>query len=114
MDMNEPYTLDGYLASNMPPIRTGLPFVVWISVSSGVTDHPCVWVAGRARSNDDLTVIAIEPDVHLIGDSTISSSEFERVTEWIELNRDVLVRHWSGELFSGDAIAGIKSLPTPA
>jgi hypothetical protein len=100
----------GYVDADLSPKRTGLPFVVWISqkagaphdvrvkVSRGPKVHPSEWIS-----------VAVRPEVHVVGVGKMSAHELGPLRQWIELNRDVLVKHWEGEIeYTEDAIAALK------
>ena len=105
--------MDFFLASNLSPASTGLPFVVWISVQPDDCHDPCVWVSKSGRpSPSEFVKVAIRPDVRLV-DGNISESDFDLLRRWIELNRSVIEGHRSGETpFSEDAIDRIRRLET--
>jgi hypothetical protein len=100
-----------YFLSNISPARTGLPFIVWIGIGSGFDYDVRVWVSRSPQAGfSDLIAVAIRPRVHVIS-GFLSPHEIESLVRWIELNRDILVRHWSGEIDSGDAISAVHSVP---
>lgn len=96
--------------ANLGPTHTGLPFTVWISprmsakhdvrvrVSKGVLVHP-----------SDLITVAVRPRVRVIEGGTLSQKEWTLLTRWVDLNRDVLIRYWDGDIEDApDAIAALK------
>jgi hypothetical protein len=103
--------LDFYLASNLWPKETGLPFVVWISLRGELGPDACVWVS---RSPKDLpskmVTVAIQPDVRVV-EGEMSATDLVSLRKWIELNRDVLVGHWDGDIESSvDALNAIRPI----
>jgi hypothetical protein len=97
--------------ANLSPKRTGLPFVVWISpragaahdvrvkVSKGPKAHPSEWIS-----------VAVRPDVHVVG-GKMTAHDLGLLRRWIDLNRDVLVKYWEGEIeYTEDAIAALKAI----
>jgi len=41
----------------------------------------------------------------------IEPHDLELLTRWIELNRDVLIRYWDGDIeFTEDAVAALRSI----
>jgi hypothetical protein len=104
-------TVDFYLLSNLFPKNSGLPFVVWIANKGGARHGIRVYASrfpkvGRTR----LIAVAIRPKVRVVR-GKISAGDFALLRQWIELNRDVLIRHWDGDLCgSGDALAALKPL----
>ena len=98
--------------ANLRPERTGLPFVVFISQQGGARHDVRIKLARapKVRASEMITV-AVRPAPRVIRGS-IGSREFEPVRKWIELNRDVLVRYWNGEIeYTEDAIGALKPLP---
>jgi hypothetical protein len=102
----------GYVDADLSPKRTGLPFVVWISpkacaphdvrvkVSRGPKVHPSEWIS-----------VAVRPEVHVVGGGKMTSHDFGLLRKWIDLNRDVLVKYWEGDIeYTEDAIAQLRPI----
>ena len=85
--------VDFYLLSNLAPKHTGLPFVVWIA-NKGEARHDIRVYASRSLKvgRSGLTAVAICPDVRVVR-GRLSADHFAVLRQWIELNRDVLIRH---------------------
>ncbi|HEU0157608.1 MAG TPA: hypothetical protein VFQ82_16175 [Stellaceae bacterium] len=95
--------------ANLRPERTGLPFVVFISQRGGARHDVRIKLArsARVRAADMLTV-AVRPVPRIVR-GQMSSREFDRVREWIELNRDVLVDYWNGIIeYTEDALDALR------
>jgi uncharacterized protein DUF4160 len=92
--------------------RTGLPFVVWISPKAGSPHDVRVKVSrGPKVHSSELISVAIRPDVHVVGGS-LSAHEVDLLREWVELNRDVIIKYWDGDIeYTEDAIAALKPIP---
>ncbi len=89
------------------PKRTGLPFVVWISVKQGQQDVRVK--VGRPPDFD--ASVSVRPDVRVLS-GQLTSHHLGLVRQWIELNRDVIIANWNGEFDdSADAIEALKPLP---
>jgi hypothetical protein len=100
----------GYLMSNVGPEKTGLPFVVWISLNIGDQYDVRVWVSHTPKRSR-LVAVAIRPSVRVVGRGTLSAADLALIRQWVELNRDVIVRHWDGDIFSSaDALDALKPL----
>ncbi len=98
--------------ANLLPDLTGLPFVVFISQRGGAR-HDDVRIklarSARVRPSEMLTV-ALRPGPRLIR-GEMNASEFDLVRRWIELNRDVLIDYWNGDIeYTEDALAAIKPI----
>src|ERR1700733_9960894 len=101
---------DLFLMSNLAPDDTGLPFVVWISVR-GKARHD-IWVRVSRTFKivpSEMASVAIQPDVHVV-EGVMSTSDLNLFRQWVELNRDVLIQHWDGEVGSKDAINAIRPI----
>lgn len=53
--------------------------------------------------------VAIRPNVHLVA-GQISSGDLALLTGWIELNREVLLRYWDGDIDTKEAIDAIRPI----
>jgi hypothetical protein len=97
--------------ANLPPERTALPFVMFISQRGGAYCDVRVKLArsAKVRASEMLTV-AVRPSPRLIR-GEMSRSEFELVSRWIELNRSVLVDYWNGDIeYTEDALSAIRPI----
>jgi hypothetical protein len=100
---------DLFEMSNLRPKTTGLPFVVWISPGSGNRHDVRVKVSPGPKPKDFVSV-ALRPDVHVV-EGEMSGSDLALLRRWIELNRDVIIKFWDGEIeYHEDAIAAIKPI----
>jgi hypothetical protein len=95
--------------ANLSPKRTGLPFVVWISPKAGASHDVRVKVSRSPKVHgSELVSVAIRPDVHVIG-GNMSAPDLALLRKWVELNRDVLIKYWDGDIeYTEDAIAALK------
>jgi hypothetical protein len=107
--------LDGYLMSNLTPKRTGLPFVVWISPKGDARHDVRIKVSpGPKWVPSEFVSVAIRPDVRVVGRGTLSGQHLALLRQWVDLNRDVLVRYWDGDIEDTlDALAALKPLRKP-
>jgi hypothetical protein len=98
--------------ANLSPKSTGLPFVVWISVRGNAQHDVRVKVSkGPKVHSSELVSVAIRPDVHVVGSGNLSGHDLALLRQWVELNRDVLIRYWDGDIeYTEDAIAALTSL----
>jgi hypothetical protein len=111
--MTEPTDLDLFLMGNLSPKQTGLPYVVWISQSGSFEHDVWIWVSRTAKAHPSEWVsVAIRPDVRVVGGS-LSAGELNLLKKWIDLNRDVLLKYWNGEIeYTMDAIHAIRPIET--
>jgi hypothetical protein len=98
--------------ANLSPKRTGLPFVVWISPKAGAPHDVRVKVSkGPKVHPEELISVAIRPDVHVVGAGNMTAQDFALLKRWVELNQDVIVKYWNGEIeYTEDAIAALKPI----
>jgi len=99
--------------ANLRPERTGLPFVVFISQMSGARHDVRVKIArgAKVRASEMITV-AVRPNVRVMR-GALDPDDLARLAEWIELNRDVLVDYWNGNIeYTEDALSALKPLPS--
>jgi hypothetical protein len=99
-----------YEMANLFPKHTGLPFVVWISYKGGVQHDVRVKVShGPKAVPSEMVSVAIRPKVHVV-EGKLSAGDLALLTKWIELNRDVLLKYWEGDIDTKDAIDAIQQL----
>jgi hypothetical protein len=97
--------------ANLVQRDTGLPFVVWISTKGNARHDVCVKVSrGPKAVPSEMVSVAIRPNVHVV-EGKMSASDLKLLSRWVELNRDVLVRYWAGDIESTkDAINLIRPI----
>ena len=84
--------------SNEDKDRKSVVHDVRVKVSKGPKVHPA-----------ELVSVAIRPDVHVVGGGDISARDLALLKKWIEVNQDVIVKYWDGEIeYTEDAIAALK------
>jgi hypothetical protein len=98
---------DLFLMSNLPPRRTGLPFVVWISVRGRARHDVHVKVSANAKAMPgEMATVGIRPEVSII-EGELDASAFYQLRAWIELNRATLVSYWEGDIDTQDALEAL-------
>jgi hypothetical protein len=86
--------------ANLVQRDTGLPFVVWISPEGNARHEVRVKVSRSPKAvPSEMVSVAIRPNVHVV-EGKISASDLKLLSRWVELNRDVLVRYWDGDIES--------------
>src|SRR6266571_6032510 len=94
--------------ANLFSKHTGLPFVVWISYKGGAQHDVRVKVSpGPKVFPSQMVSVAVRPYVHVV-EGKMSASDLAGLTKWIELNRDVLVKYWEGDIDTKDAVDAIR------
>jgi hypothetical protein len=102
---------DPFDMSNLLGKKTGLPFVVWISPSMGVTHNTRVKISRHPNvKRSELTTVEIRPLVRVIVGS-LSADDLTLLQQWVELNYDTLIGYWEGDIEDTmDAIVAVKPL----
>jgi hypothetical protein len=96
--------------ANLYPKQTGLPFVVWISVKGGTRHDIQVRVSLHPKAQpDELISVAIRPEVRVV-EGTMSPEHLAALTEWIGLNREMLLQYWNGDIDTVDAVSAIQKV----
>jgi hypothetical protein len=97
--------------ANVRPEISGLPFIVWISEKGQARHDVRVKVSPGPRAREFVASVTVRPDVEVVA-GTLSGRDLELVRAWIELNRDVIVKFWEGEiLYTDEALAALRRLP---
>lgn len=104
------------IASDTVSLRqhaTGLNQVVWLRRGDG-QDHALVGVTpGGHYDADRATLLAVEPMVVQVSGG-LNPRDFERVTAWIMVNRDLIDGFWEGLINTQDEIdAKLRKVPAP-
>jgi len=96
--------------ADLYPKHTGLPFVVWISVRGGARHDARVKVSPHPKVQPhELVSVAIWPEIRVV-EGTISQEHLSALTEWIELNREMLLQYWNGDIDTVDAVSMIQKV----
>ncbi len=61
--------------------------------------------------SSELISVAIQPEVRVAGAGRINEQDLTILKHWTELNRDVIIRFWNGEIeYTEDAIAALIAI----
>lgn len=104
---------DFFLMASLAPEDTGLPMVVWISERGRSRHDARVRIAlrhGRDLRPDPSAWVAVQPDVRVVVGSGLRPNDLDLVRRWIELNREVVLGYWNGDLSTDEAIARLQPL----
>jgi hypothetical protein len=94
--------------ANLFPKHTGLPFVVWISYKGGARHDVRVKVSpGPKVHPSEMASVAIRPTVHVV-EGALNPTDLSSLSSWINLNRDVLIQYWNGDIDTMDALEAIR------
>jgi|SRR5580692_10130225 hypothetical protein len=96
--------------TNLSPKQTGLPFVVWVSPSMGARHGIRLKVSrGPIAGISEMITVAIGPRFRVVR-GEMTSHDLELLRQWVELNCDVLAKHWNGESYSQDVFETVRSI----
>jgi hypothetical protein len=101
-----------YLMAKLAPRLTGLPMAVWVTERNGFRHDVRVKVSrshGRRGSWSDSASVTVRPTPQLIGD--LDAADLRLVSEWIELNRAVIVDYWDDTIDLDELLARLQRLP---
>jgi hypothetical protein len=99
-----------YEMANLFPKHTGLPFVFWMSYKGGAQQDVRLKVShGPKVLPSEMVSVAIRPHVHVV-EGKMSASDLGLLAKWIELNQDVLLKYWEGEIDTKDAVDAIRQI----
>ena len=98
--------------ANLRPERTGLPFVVFISQQGGARHDVRVKISRGPRADPArMVTVTVRPEPRVIPPDALSPEEFALVRRWIELNRQVLIDYWTGDIaYTEDALTALRPL----
>jgi hypothetical protein len=101
---------DLFLMVNLTPAETGLPVIVWISMKGAARHDVRVKVSRGPRALPFAATLSVRPSIEVV-EGALTPVEFARVRDWIELNKEVIIRHWDGDLeYSSDVLAALQPL----
>ncbi len=101
-----------YEMANLFPKHTGMRFVVWMSYRGGAQhDVPVKVSPGPKAIPSEMVSVAIRPHVRVV-EGKMNASDLALLTKWIELNHEVLLRYWEGEIDTKDAMDSIRQVQT--
>lgn len=101
---------DLFEMANVRPDRSGLPFVVWISQKGGARHDLRVKVSAGPKAGAWRASVSVRPNIEVL-EGDLSGEEFGLARAWIELNRDVLIKFWEGEIaYTEDALAALRPI----
>jgi hypothetical protein len=102
--------------SNIYPEGTGLPFTVWMN-SQGEdpsSPHPARVKVAEGRRPVFVASVSVESPIQVVA-GYLNDKQLHLVSEWIDLNRDIILKHWRYEIDSKTALNLLKRVSgTPA
>jgi len=108
---------EGWSMAKLLPPETGLPMAVWLTENDGYRHDVRVKVStihsGRGSWRHDATSVALRPRLREIGRRRLTSEDLQRVSQWIELNRDTIIDYWDGKLSLTELLARLRKVVPP-
>ncbi|HZA67324.1 MAG TPA: DUF4160 domain-containing protein [Geminicoccaceae bacterium] len=106
-------TDDLFEMANLSPALTGLPMIVWISERGHARHDARVKVSlvhGRRARPDRTASVSVRPTVEIVAGRRLDRQDMDLVRKWIELNREVIIAYWNGDLLTDEAIARLEPI----
>lgn len=102
--------IDLFEMANLGPRTTGIPnFIIWISTGEGLRHGPRIKIVKGSRwKKGESSTIPLEGMPRVIGNADVNQDEFSEIVEWINLNRDLLIKYWKNEILTDDLIPLLK------
>lgn len=96
---------EDWSAVKLPPRLTGLPMAVWITENVGYQHDVRVKVSPirGGGSWPGALSIGVRPRPHEIVPGSLPAADVALVSQWIELNRAVIIAFWDG-VFEVDGV----------
>ena len=101
---------DLFEMANVRPEISGLPFIVWVSEKGSARQDVRVKVSPGPRVREFIASVSVRPTVEVVA-GELGDKELDLVRRWIDLNRDVIIRFWDGEImYTDEMLAALKRL----
>jgi hypothetical protein len=113
--LNDPHAEPGdelFEMANLYPKNTGLPMTVWVSTRGGARHDVRIKANqqdGERVVVDETATIAVRPKPRIIH-GQLTPQQRESVVAWIELNSEILVALWNGEIDFIEFATAMKKL----
>jgi hypothetical protein len=104
-----------FLMTNLYPVSTGLPMVIWVGPSYGARHDVRIKVSpahGTRMDPSNLAVVAVRPVPRVIA-GHLSSADLRAVSDWIRLNETAIIDHWNGLTDGVQLGRQLRPLPPP-
>lgn len=83
---------------------------MWISYRGGAQHDVRVKVSASPKAlPSQMASVAIRPSVRVM-EGKLSGGDLALLAQWIDFNRDVLVKYWEGEFDTKDALDAIRPI----
>lgn len=104
---------DPFFMTNLWPESTGLPMTIWVLERANAW-HDC-WVKvsmvhGKSVEWDKTAIVSVRPRPRVIV-GELSPEDLTAVSEWIVLNKQVILDHWNYLIDSVELVRRLQRLP---
>lgn len=99
-------SINPWLIGNIGPKHTGVDAMLWVS-SQQLDLPPLILVGLDAAKNSSINiVVSVENTPKIIAPDNveISAPLWKKITEWIKLNKEALMRHWNDEIDTAELL----------
>ncbi|MBV8119739.1 MAG: hypothetical protein JO081_07360 [Alphaproteobacteria bacterium] len=104
---------EAYAMAKLQPSETGLPMAVSVTENDGFRHDVRVKVSrihGGLGAWTGVASVAVRPTPRLVI-GHLDPTDLRLVSQWIELNRAVIIDYWDGALSLTELLARLKRLP---
>ncbi|MDE7153334.1 MAG: hypothetical protein K2O00_02665 [Muribaculaceae bacterium] len=110
--IREIYTKTGYwLFARLTPKETGVNATLWVSERQyGLEPFIIVGTTNSLRSSDIMISINDYPKVLAPEGAVVPETLLHPVQEWINLNKDLLIKYWEGDIGTGEFCIELKKI----
>jgi hypothetical protein len=99
-----------FLMANIYPEHTGLPFTVWIqSHGEDQLQQAARVKVAEGRRPVFMASVSVESPVQVLA-GHLDDAQLRLVSEWIDLNLDIILKHWRNEMSSKQALNLLKRI----
>ena len=104
---------EGFHLASFRKNTTGVDHSIWLSTKGGPL--PCIRVASDPPDSLDHAGKVAHVAVHdgSVVEGDMPAEVLEQVQEFIELNRDAVMRYWNDEIDTFDLVGLLKPIPAP-
>jgi hypothetical protein len=103
-----------FLMTNLFPVTTGLPMVIWVGPSYGARHDVRIKVMmahGTRMDPGNLAVVAVCPTPQVVA-GQLSAADLRAVSRWIALNEAAILDRWNGLIDGAQLVQRLQPLPT--
>ena len=107
-------SIDTFAVTTFRSERLGLPFSVWTFCRTRAIDYKRRPHVAVVLSNGKQVHFSIEDEPKNMGGGRklISPEDYALIISWIQLNKQVLLDHWEGRIYSTDLCEQLINIKT--